>query len=119
MVALLFVLLVCGIAYLLLRAFFSWERRRMERPIGRERMEAGFTPQGESPRTVLLGLAVASVVWGVYEWNVPSLPPFSGKHVWLKEIAHQAFGPQVAAYLFWLIAVVLCVCALISKRRSK
>lgn len=116
---LIFVLLAAVAPLLLLWVFIAWDRRRMESPVSRERMEAGFSPQGPSQRSVVLGLAATCVIWGVYEWNFPSLPPFSGKHVWLKEIAYQEFGPHGLACLFWVMAVVLCACALVSKRRGK
>jgi hypothetical protein len=89
--------------------FIVWDSRRLRRtptaPVSREAMDRGYVPRGFVAWHFWLGMGVMFALMAMREWELPSMPPFTGRWGWLDRVAFEAFGAKGVFVLFTVAAV--------------
>jgi hypothetical protein len=114
MVVVLFFVVMLG-----LLVFMIWDRRRPLAPPTRAQMEKGWKPGEHSVALASITMSLVSASFGLKQWFDPELPPFHGRGAFLQGIAHELWGPQGSAVLWWLLSVVLVIPALVAWRTQR
>jgi hypothetical protein len=115
---------VLGIAALVaLLAFVVWDRRRIQRapvrPLSREALSKGWSPQPLLVWPFWAGLAFVAASLAVIELLAPSQPPFKGRWSTLEFALYSSLGTYGIA-LFWsAVGVALSVMAFFTWQARK
>jgi hypothetical protein len=102
-----------------LLVFMIWDRRRPIAPPTRAQMEKGWKPGEHSVVLACISMSVISASFGLKQWLDPELPPFQGRGALLQGMAHELWGPQGPAVLWWLLSAVLVVPAFLAWRNRR
>lgn len=97
----------------------SWQRRNSAvKPLARATMEHGFKPGATNKENVVLTLAIVGFILGLYMFNNPPHPPFTGRYSTFSSIFYASFGPLGEPVLI-LVCSVAAFIATMSMRRQR
>lgn len=103
--------------------FIVWDSRRLKdiavKPLTRHQMKKGYLPRGLIVWHFWLGTSVVTGLVAFGEWQIPSLPPYTGRWSWISQMAYATFGGRGVFLLVFGIAACAFVAGIAGWHRDR
>lgn len=112
-----FEILIPIIGGLALVFFILWENFKPEKPVDRALMERGFEPGASSKENILLVLGAVGICFGLYQFENPPHPPFTGHGSVISSILYAILGPLGEPGFIVALSIAAVIGAFVVRKR--